>query len=290
MEAFLSILWDSFRESLSIALLVVIVMIVVELFNIPSLNARFARIKKRSLAEMALACLLGAIPGCAGGFAVVSLFSEGMLSFGALVGGMIATFGDEALFLFAQDPKTAALLTFALYVLGFVVGLVTNFLVKDSVPICNHNHLPTDIGRDSGNLTFKDKTKDFLVENVWNHVIKEHALKIFLYIFVTLLFLGILTHYVDLDTLLNANSSAKWLLLVISVAVGLIPASGPHLIFVTLFLQGIVPFGVLLANSLSQNGHAGLPLLAMSKKTFVLVKAITFAVALLAGAVCLLAL
>ena len=50
---------------------------------------------------------------------------------------------------------------------------------------------------------------------------------------------------------------------------GIVPESGPHLVFVTLFAQGAVPFSVLLASSVVQDGHGMLPLLAESRGEFV---------------------
>ena len=69
--------------------------------------------------------------------------------------------------------------------------------------------------------------------------------------------------------------------------IGLIPESGPHLVFVTLFARGAIPFSILLASSIVQDGHGMLPMLAQSRRTFVVVKAINFAVGLAAGAVAL---
>ena len=68
--------------------------------------------------------------------------------------------------------------------------------------------------------------------------------------------------------------------------IGIIPESGPHLLFVTLFAAGAVPFSVLLASSISQDGHAGLPLLAETKRGFLKVKLINVVVALACGFLC----
>jgi hypothetical protein len=84
------------------------------------------------------------------------------------------------------------------------------------------------------------------------------------------------------------NVWTKWVLLLIAVAVGFLPVSGPHLIFVMLFLQGSIPFAVLLANSIAQNGHAGIPLLAQSRHNFLIVKGMTMVLGLIVGAVLLL--
>ena len=50
-----------------------------------------------------------------------------------------------------------------------------------------------------------------------------------------------------------------------------------------LFAAGVVPLPVLLASSISQDGHASIPLLAESKKSFLMAKLINCIVALAAG-------
>lgn len=74
-----------------------------------------------------------------------------------------------------------------------------------------------------------------------------------------------------------------WISLGVASVTGLIPESGPHLFFVLLFTKGTIPFTILLANSLLQDGHGMLALLAHSRKGFLLVKLINFAVGPLVG-------
>ena len=293
MRDFWDILWEVLKESVSITLLVLVLMAVVESINISSSGRIFKKLHGKPVAEVAMACLLGAIPGCAGGFVVVSLFTHRLLSFGALIGGMVATFGDEALFMAAQSPKQALLLTGILFVIGFMTGLIlqkipTGNLVTsethDFVLHEEHKHLhdnPQD-------RHWKERITHYLKEHVWEHVIKQHALKLFLYAFGTLLVLGILNHFFDLQTVMENNCWTKWILLLIAVGIGFLPVSGPHLIFVMLFLQGGLPLSILIANSIAQNGHAGIPLMAQSKRNFLVMKLTTMALGLLAGAIFLL--
>ena len=70
-------------------------------------------------------------------------------------------------------------------------------------------------------------------------------------------------------------------MILLAIVIGLIPESGPHLVFVTLFASGVIPFPVLLANSIVQDGHASLPLLADSKASFLKAKAIKVGIALI---------
>jgi len=60
--------------------------------------------------------------------------------------------------------------------------------------------------------------------------------------------------------------------LVIATLVAVIPESGPHLIFVMMFADGLIPFSVLLASSIVQDGHGMLPLLSYTVKDTVLIK------------------
>ena len=54
---------------------------------------------------------------------------------------------------------------------------------------------------------------------------------------------------------------------------GIVPESGPHLIFVMLYAQGLIPFSVLFTTSFVQDGHGMLPLLSYSLKDSLLIKA-----------------
>jgi hypothetical protein len=68
----------------------------------------------------------------------------------------------------------------------------------------------------------------------------------------------------------------------------LIPDSGPQLAFVFLFINGSVPFSVLLANSVAQSGHGLLPLLSVSIRDSIMVKFLNICLGLLAGYLALL--
>ena len=120
----------------------------------------------------------------------------------------------------------------------------------------------------------------FVEEHMWEHIIKKHLPVIFAWTFGVLLVLGIGLQYVEIDRWISDNTV---LMILLATLIGIIPESGPHMIFVTLFAAGVVPFPVLLASSISQDGHASIPLLAESRKSFVWAKLINCLVALLAG-------
>lgn len=120
----------------------------------------------------------------------------------------------------------------------------------------------------------------FVEEHLWDHIVRKHLPVIFAWTFGVLLVLGIGLQYIDIERWIIDNTV---LMILLATVIGIIPESGPHMIFVTLFAAGVVPFPVLLASSISQDGHASIPLLAESKKSFLNAKLINCLVALAAG-------
>ena len=120
----------------------------------------------------------------------------------------------------------------------------------------------------------------FIEEHLWNHIIRKHLLRIFCWTFGVLLLVGIGLQYIKIDEWISSNTA---LMIILATLIGIIPESGPHMIFVTLYAAGIVPLPVLLASSISQDGHSSLPLIAESRKSFLWAKLINCSVALIVG-------
>ena len=120
----------------------------------------------------------------------------------------------------------------------------------------------------------------FVEGHLWNHIVKKHLPTIFAWTFGVLLVLGFALQHIQIDRWISDNTA---LMILLATLIGIIPESGPHMIFVTLFAAGVVPFPVLLASSISQDGHSSIPLLAESKKSFAKAKLINCIVALAAG-------
>ncbi|OYV02562.1 hypothetical protein CGW93_04855 [candidate division bacterium WOR-3 4484_18] len=71
--------------------------------------------------------------------------------------------------------------------------------------------------------------------------------------------------------------------LVISAIVGVIPESGPHIIFVMMFAKGLIPVSVLVTSSIVQDGHGMLPLLSYTPKDAIYIKLFNLIVGLAVG-------
>lgn len=122
----------------------------------------------------------------------------------------------------------------------------------------------------------------FLEAHLWNHVARKHVPRIFLWTLGTLLVVEVLVAQVNLEGAIREN---LWAVLGVASLVGLIPESGPHMFFVLLYAKGSLPFSVLLASSIVQDGHGMLPMLAHSRRAFILIKLMNLAVGLTTGGI-----
>ena len=115
--------FDVLKNSILITGLVLIMMLMIEYFNIHSHGKWFARIKDSKIKQIFLGSLLGLVPGCIGGFATVSLYTHRLLSLGALVAMMISSSGDEAFVIMAMIPKEGLVLFGILFAIAIAVGI-----------------------------------------------------------------------------------------------------------------------------------------------------------------------
>jgi hypothetical protein len=121
----------------------------------------------------------------------------------------------------------------------------------------------------------------FLEEHLWDHVVMRHAPRIFLWTLGAMLVIQGATQQLHLETIIQQNT---WTVLLVACLIGLIPESGPHMVFVVLYAQHAVPLSILLASSIVQDGHGMLPMLAHSRRAFLGIKLIAFIVGLTVGA------
>jgi hypothetical protein len=124
----------------------------------------------------------------------------------------------------------------------------------------------------------------FLEEHLWRHVVLQHVPRILVWTAGALLVTQLLVHAWPKAATAEAT---HWIALGAASLIGAVPESGPHLLFVTLFDEGIVPLSVLVASSIAQDGHGMLPLLAHSRSDFLKVKGVNVLVGLVVGALLL---
>ena len=265
---------DILKESLVITLVVTALMLAIEAFNFILKGRMIEWLRKTRAGQIIASALLGVIPGCAGGYFSVSMYSRGMFSFGALLAMMVSTTGDEAFLMLARFPGKALAIFGALLTLGIAVGFAADAIIKaktGKTPYIDNSGNGIEIHH--GDETLKDKMLHIL----------PHAAKVFAWTFGVLLAVAILEQYVDVGGWIHENTLIS---VIIAILVGFIPQSGPHMVFVTMFADGLLPLPVLIANCIMQEGHAGLPLLSESKSAWIKGKLMKLVPAILAAAVC----
>ncbi len=78
-----------------------------------------------------------------------------------------------------------------------------------------------------------------------------------------------------------------FLMIFIGAIVGLLPGCGPQIAFATIFIRGGMTGAALTANTISQDGDAGFPLIATDKRGFIWIKIINFIPAIIVGLIML---
>lgn len=336
-----------FKHALMISFFVFVMMLLVDFVDTISKKRISDILKGGRWRQYTLASFFGSTPGCLGAFMNVSLYVHGLISFGAIVGGMIATSGDEAFVMLVQFPGTALVLFGLLFVFGIIFAWISDKAVKilEITPCescleaqCEHcesgmdNHEPiadifrlanifdnfrslsftrflllmlivsfmllvftgilgpaawnwkrvTFIALSLGSLYIAGVVSEhYLHYHIWDHIIKKHLSRVFLWTFGALFFVHWGLSFWNLEFFIREHM--MWVLL-LGALIGVVPESGPHLIFVMMYAQGLVPFSVLFTASFVQDGHGMLPLLSYSIKDSILIKAFNLVFGIAIGA------
>jgi len=332
----MAVILDNLRQALMVTVFVFVMMMFIDYLNVLTKGKMSGTIKGGLFRQYVLSSFLGATPGCLGAFMNVSFYVRGLISFGAITGGMLATSGDESFVMLAMFPRKALILFFTLFIIGIVSAYIIDKLLKiKPCRECRYSGIHLEdrcgcfnmrgivnqfrnislsrflmlfllvgilYGFISGTIGPKEWNwqritfisliglanfiiitvpDHYLNEHIWEHIFKKHLWRIFLWSFGALLLVSIGLKYWDLDVFVKNHM--VWVLL-ISGVVGIVPESGPHLIFVMMFAKGLVPFSVLLTSSIVQDGHGMLPLFSYTVKDSLLIKVLNLGIGLGIGA------
>ena len=325
------------NHSIMITLFVFVMMLIIDYVNVLTKGKMEKAVKGGKGRQYTIASFLGATPGCLGAFMNVSFYVHGLLGFGAIVGGMIATSGDEAFVMLALFPREAIILFTLLFVLGIIGAWISDKVASwiGIIPCqeCNLQVMHSEdscrcfepavlkkfstlslfrygisffllitivaiglgyIGPETWNwvrvtlvsllfwATFIIFTvpEHYLEVHIWGHIIKNHLWPVFLWTFFSLLFITIGLKYWNIEAFVKSNMASVFLSCAL---LGLIPESGPHMVFVMLFANGLVPFSILLTSSIVQDGHGMLPLFSYTLRDSLMIKMFNLVFALTIG-------
>lgn len=120
----------------------------------------------------------------------------------------------------------------------------------------------------------------YLQTHIWKHIFKNHFFRVLTWTFLALFIVNYGLKFWNLETFVKNHMVEIFF---IALLVGIIPESGPHMVFVMMFAKDLIPFSVLLASSIVQDGHGMLPLLSHSVRDSLAVKMFNIGIGLILG-------
>lgn len=336
-------------------------------------------ISKNKKLQPLIGGLIGSIPGCGGTLAIMPLYIQKKLSFGAIVASLISSMGDAAFILIASNFKLYIFVT----VTGLITGVITGYIVDlFNLEIKLNLKSPKSKTLVRGSLASNSYNKYDELDRVAHHhgninkfaYIITHRVGYKLYIAILLIgfvfmtiahsgissgisssiiekihsleeliaILGIVSSVIYMicfkKVFKNSNSEEEenkkgslkevlihsvgeisfvitWIFIayiiydlsviliggekyisnfvlytgigsvLIGALLGLIPGCGVQIVLLSFYLKGNVPLGAVIANSISQDGDALFPLIAMDKKSALWATILTTIPALVVGVI-----
>ena len=269
--------------------------------------------------EIPICSFLGAIPGCGGAIMVMSLFTRGVVSFGAVLAALISTMGDAAFLLIAVKPEAALIILPVTFIVGIISGYVAqpftkNFL-KEKI---NKSISISDLPKNKTSNKFYKLWFFILIPGLILGLINAFNLDTNFEIFgmdVVLVFsfsaalfcvlLWVLNPLTDIQMAsIHENSYRRvvdttcfvtvWVIIsfvlyelinlstngaifeslilfcpflpLIAILIGFIPGCGPQIMITSMYVSGQIPMSAQIGNSISNDGDALFPAIAISAK------------------------
>ena len=269
--------------------------------------------------EIPICSFLGAIPGCGGAIMVMSLFTRGVVSFGAILAALISTMGDAAFLLIAVKPEAALIILPVTFIVGIISGYIAqpftkNFLKEKINKSISINDLP------------KNKTSNKFY-NLWFFILIPGLILglinafnidanfeifgidiVLVFSFSAALFcllLWVLNPLTDIQMAsIHENSYRRvvdttcfvtvWVIIsfvlyelinlstngaifdslilfgpflpLVAILIGFIPGCGPQIMITSMYVSGQIPMSAQIGNSISNDGDALFPAIAISAK------------------------
>lgn len=222
----------------------------------------------------AMGSLFGLIPECGTSVVGADLYLKGHLSLGTII-AIFLSCSDEALPILFSDFSGRWYMSFALLglklVIGAGVGSLVDLIYKKSNESVEH-HLEHCHGESETHVgccfhQIEGKKSSPWAEHLLHPII--HSLKIFLYVFVIQFLFSLILYWIGSNSyeagqriVMDWVSANKALSPLLAVLVGLIPNCVSSVMLATLYLEGALPFGSLLAGLLV---NAGLGVMVLAK-------------------------
>lgn len=233
------------------------------------------RLLKRKKTSVCAGALLGVVPQCGFSVTASNLYATGLISVGTLLAVFLAT-SDEAVPILLARPELWSDMGIILclkVVIGLTAGLLVDYFWKNEhrepkfEKVCHHCHCEENHGIVKPALT--------------------HTVKMFLFILILNLILGILLEYCSETLISGLFLNGSIFQPFIAALFGLIPNCAPSVALTQLYVQQQISFGSLVAGLCSGAGLGIAVLFRINddKRECVKILVILYGVAVAAGMV-----
>ena len=274
-ELFFEILLDSLKDSILIFAFVFLFHVILSFIETPVSNFL---IKRRKTSPV-FGALFGLIPQCGTSVVAADLYLKRLITFGTLIAVFLSC-SDEALLVLLSAWNTKTLVIFPLIGLKLIAGVAFGFLIdliirKQSLEEVDH-------------IEEEKECHTHHHENTpaHAHLIHPliHAIKIFIYVFIINLALGLLIAAVGEDNFKSFMVSNRYLAPLFTAIIGLIPNCASSVLITELYLSNALSFGALFAGLLVNSG-LGMMIMIKHKewKKTLIVLGVCFAIAVSLG-------
>ena len=274
-ELFLKILLDALKDSVLIFAFVFLFHVVLSFIETPVSNFLIKRKKTSPI----FGALFGLIPQCGTSVVAADLYIKKFITIGTLIAVFLSC-SDEALLILLAAWNEKTLMIFPLIGLKLVIGILFGLLID---LIIRKQHL-----EDVDHIEEEKECHTHHHENtpLHAHLVHPliHSLKIFIYVLIINLALGLLIGFVGEENFNNFMMTNRYLAPLFTSLIGLIPNCASSVLITELYLSNALSFGALFAGLLVNSG-LGLMILIRHKevkKTFI-VLGICFAIAVSSG-------
>ena len=244
-ELFFEILLDSLKDSVLVFAFVFLFHVILSFIETPVSNFLI----RRKNTSPIFGALFGLIPQCGTSVVAAELYIKKYITVGTLIAVFLSC-SDEALLVLLTAWNEKTLMIFPLIGLKLVAGIAFGMLID---LIIRHQHIEE--------IDHIEEEKECHTHHHENtpahaHLIHPlfHSIKIFIYVFIINLALGLIIGFVGLDKFSSFMNTNRYLAPLFTSIIGLIPNCASSVAITELYLSGTLSFGALFAGLLVNSG------------------------------------
>ena len=255
----LEIIMDTLLDSVKLLPFLFLTYLCMELLEHRAGDRLLEKISAVDKAGPFVGAVFGIVPQCGFSAAASSLFAGRVITVGTLLAIYLST-SDEMLPILLSS---AVPVTTILKLLGvkMLIAMLSGFLIE----VCLHKvlHRAED---DIDIHTVCEEEHCHCEDGVFVSACK-HTLRIFVYIIIISLVLNALIHFVGEDTLASVFSNQPLLGQMIAALVGLIPNCASSVVITSLYVDGMIGAGMMMAGLLANAGVGLLVLFRLNRNS-----------------------